>query len=90
MVQASALGIFTILATLSFGISPWLTEFINYGGAPKSFFDVVYDVFYETILPLVGFTVCIYCAYRWKNKGLSKELSVADEKYSGSLLETSA
>ena len=87
IVQATALGLFTILATMSFGMSGFLTEFINYGGAPKSFFDLVYDVFYETILPLVGFTVCIYCAYRWKNQGLSKELSVSDEKYSGSLLE---
>jgi len=53
----------------------------------KSFFDMVSDVFYETILPFVGFTVCIFTAYQWKLKGLKSELEIGDDSYSGSFLE---
>jgi NSS family neurotransmitter:Na+ symporter len=48
---------------------------------------VISDVFYETILPFGGFTVCIFCAYRWKVSGLKSELILGDDAYDGSLLE---
>ena len=85
--QAGLLALFAIPATMSLGMSDFLTNFTSYGGVSKSFFDLVSDVFYETILPLVGFTVCIFCAYRWKASGLSSELSTGDESYEGSLLQ---
>lgn len=85
--QAGLLTAFAIPATVSFGISDFFTSFTSYGGISKSFFDVVYDVFYETILPLVGFTVAIFCAYRWKMSGLKSELVVGDDSFSGSLVE---
>ena len=78
---------FVIPATMSLGMSDFFTNFTSYGGISKSFFDVVSDVFYSTILPLVGFTVCIFAAYRWKMSGLSSELSVGDEGFEGSLLQ---
>lgn len=87
LLQAGLLTAFAIPATISFGISDFFTSFTSYGGISKSFFDVVYDVFYETILPLVGFTVAIFCAYRWKMSGLKSELVVGDDSFSGSLLE---
>ena len=85
--QAAALTVFVIPATMSLGMSDFFTNFTSYGGISKSFFDVVSDVFYSTILPLVGFTVCIFAAYRWKMSGLSSELSVGDEGFEGSLLQ---
>ncbi|HAG72193.1 MAG TPA: sodium-dependent transporter [Gammaproteobacteria bacterium] len=85
--QAGLLTIFAVPATLSFGISEYFTSFTNYGGISKSFFDVVYDVFYETILPLVGFTVAIFCAYKWKMSGLKSELVIGDDSFDGSFLE---
>jgi NSS family neurotransmitter:Na+ symporter len=85
--QAILLAVFAIPATMSLGISDFFTNFTSYAGVSKSFFDVVSDVFYETILPFVGFTVCIFCAYRWKVSGLSSELEIGDEAYKGSLLE---
>jgi NSS family neurotransmitter:Na+ symporter len=85
--QALLLTFFAIPATMSLGISDFFTNFISYGGLPKSFFDLVSDVFYETILPFVGFTVCIFCAYRWKVSGLKSELVISDDDYDGSLLE---
>lgn len=85
--QALLLTFFAIPATMSLGISDFFTNFTSYGGLPKSFFDLVSDVFYETILPFVGFTVCIFCAYRWKVGGLKSELVIGDDDYDGSLLE---
>ncbi len=85
--QAALLTLFAIPATLSFGMSDFFTAFTSYGGLSKSFFDVVYDVFYETILPLVGFTVCLFTAYRWKMSGLTSELVIGDDDYEGSLLQ---
>jgi len=87
LLQAVLLSIFSIPAIMSLGISEYFTNFTSYGGVTKSFFDLVSDVFYETILPLVGFTVCIFCVYRWRLAGLSSELSKGDPDYVGSRLE---
>ena len=87
LLQAVLLSIFSIPAIMSLGISDYFTNFTSYGGVTKSFFDLVSDVFYETILPLVGFTVCIFCVYRWRLAGLSSELSKGDPNYVGSRLE---
>ena len=87
LLQAVLLSIFSIPAIMSLGISDYFTNFTSYGGVTKSFFDLVSDVFYETILPLVGFTVCIFCVYRWRLAGLSSELSKGDPDYEGSRLE---
>jgi len=80
-------GILTLFATVSFGMVNFFTEFISYGGATKSFFDLVYDVFYETILPLNGFLLCVFVSYRWKSKNLSEHLSIGNENYIGSWVE---
>ena len=80
-------GILTLFATVSFGMVTFFTEFTSYAGGTKSFFDVVYDVFYDTILPLNGFLLCVFVSYRWKKKNLSKELSVGNDSYIGSWVE---
>jgi len=77
-------GILTIFATLSFGMVTFFTEFTTYAGGSKSFFDVVYDVFYDTILPLNGFLLCIFVSYRWKKHNLTQELSIGNENYANS------
>ena len=81
-------GVLTIFATVSFGMVDFFTQFTSYAGESKSFFDVVYDVFYDTILPLNGFLLCIFVSYRWHKKQLSDELSIGNEKYKGSWVET--
>ncbi len=65
----------------------FFTEVTSYAGAPKSFFDVIYDVFYDTILPLNGLLVCLFVSYRWKKHRLSEELSVGNTTYINSLAE---
>jgi len=80
-------GLLTLLATVSFGMVEFFTKFVNYAGADKSFFDVVYDVFYDTILPLNGFLLCVFVSYRWKKKNLSEELAAGNSKYVGTWVE---
>ena len=80
-------GILTVFAAVSFGMVTFFTEFTEYAGGTKSFFDVVYDIFYDTILPLNGFLLCIFVSYRWKKHNLSAELAVGNENYVGSWVE---
>lgn len=80
-------GVLTLFATTSFGMVSFFTEFTSYAGSSKSFFDVIYDVFYDTILPLNGFLLCVFVSYRWKKRQLSEELSVGNESYAGSWVE---
>jgi neurotransmitter:Na+ symporter, NSS family len=87
LIQAGMVSAFAVLAAMSFGMSGFLTEFISYGGGPKSFFDLLADTFSEVILPFVGFLVCMFCAYRWKTGGLSAELAVGDSSFLGSALD---
>lgn len=80
-------GILTVFATLSFGMMTFFTEFTEYAGGTKSFFDVIYDIFYDTILPLNGFLLCVFVSYRWKKYNLSAELAIGNENYIGSWVE---
>ncbi|ASP46340.1 sodium-dependent transporter [Cognaticolwellia beringensis] len=80
-------GVLTVFATLSFGMVSYFTEFTSYAGGTRSFFDVIYDVFYDTILPLNGFLLCVFVSYRWKRLQLSEELSVGNTNYKGSWVE---
>ncbi|NRA84840.1 MAG: sodium-dependent transporter [Gammaproteobacteria bacterium] len=80
-------GILTIFSALSFGMVSFFSEFANYGGSTKSFFDVVYDIFYDTVLPLNGLLVCVFVSYRWKKHSLNQELSIGNEKFEGSLMQ---
>ena len=81
-----ACALLLVLAcTVSFGMLPFFTQFLSYGGGVKSFFDLIVDVFYETILPLNGFIVCLFVVYRWKLSELNKEMSEGDDNYNHSL-----
>lgn len=80
-------GLFTILATVSFGMVAFFTDFVEYAGQTKSFFDVIYDIFYDTILPLNGFLLCVFVSYRWKKHNLSEELAIGSDGYVGSWVE---
>ena len=80
-------GVLTVFATLSFGMVSFFTEFTSYAGGTRSFFDVVYDIFYDTILPLNGFLLCVFVSYRWKRLQLSDELALGNANYKGSWVE---
>jgi len=77
-------ALLVIASMISFGRVEFFSEFLSYGGKTNSFFDLVYDVFYETILPLNGFIVCMFVVYRWRRSNLDTELMVGDDAYDGS------
>lgn len=80
-------GLFCIFCTVSFGMVSFFTEFTSYAGQEKSFFDVVIDVFYDTILPLNGLLICLLVSYKWKKAHFDAELESGDPQYRGTLLE---
>ncbi len=83
---AAAIGVLTVLSTMSFGMSDTLTKLFYYGGADKSLFEGIIDVFYETILPLNGLMVCLFVMYRWKKANLVAELSQGCDSFKESFL----
>lgn len=83
----STMVLIALACAVSFGMVDALTNLVSYGGANKSLFDLVIDVFYDTILPLNGFMICLLVVYRWKKANLNKELEQGAPNYKGSLLE---
>lgn len=82
-----SMAFITVACTVSFGRVDFLSNLINYGGGSKSLFDVVYDVFYDTILPLNGLLACLFVVYRWKKHNFNDELELGDDSYKGSWVE---
>ena len=89
----SAMIALALVCALSFGRVELFSNLTSYGlnadGQPivKSFFDVVYDVFYETILPLNGLLLCLFVIYRWKKHNFDAEISQGNASFAGSLLQ---
>ena len=84
LILGALAALLVIACMVSFGMVPYLEKFLAYGGKVNSFFDLVVDVFYETILPLNGFIVCLFVVYRWKRHNLNDELAIGDEGHTGS------
>lgn len=76
--------VLAIGCAMSFGMADWLTSFVKLAGEDKSFFDLVETVFYDTILPLNGFLVCVFVIYKWKKANFDRELQQGDSGFSGS------
>lgn len=72
--------ILSVLCICSFGMIEGVTNFVTYAGKSKSFFDVIVDVFYDTILPLNGLLICLFVRFRWK-KNMDHELTQGDGDY---------
>ncbi|MDX1391031.1 MAG: sodium-dependent transporter [Rheinheimera sp.] len=82
-----------VVCALSFGRVELFSNLTSYGlnadGQPivKSFFDLIYDIFYETILPLNGLLLCLFVIYRWKKHNFDAEISQGNSTFAGSLLQ---
>ncbi|WP_423186889.1 sodium-dependent transporter [Alishewanella sp. d11] len=79
--------VLAIVSALSFGRVDFLTNMLSYGGEDKSFFAIIHDMFYETILPLNGFFFCLFVIYRWKKQNLDAEISDGNQTFAGSVLQ---
>ncbi|MEH6442849.1 MAG: sodium-dependent transporter [Oceanospirillaceae bacterium] len=80
-------GSLMVLASLSLGMVGFLSEMVSYGSGVKSLFDVIIDIFYDTILPLNGLLVCLFVSYRWKKQAFNQELCEGNEGFEGSLMQ---
>lgn len=87
IICGALLIVFSLMCAFSFGFFDFFTQFVHYAGADKSFFDLVYDVFYDTILPLNGLLICLFVRYRWQKKAFNEELEQGAPNFKGSLLE---
>ncbi|MFA3792830.1 sodium-dependent transporter [Aliiglaciecola sp. SL4] len=92
--RKKALGVMGLLlvvtsgvTSLSFGIWDSVTSLISYAGLNKSLFDIIVDVFYDTILPLNGLLICLFVIYRWKKENFNAELDEGAPNYKGSFFE---
>ncbi|MDX1677577.1 sodium-dependent transporter [Arsukibacterium sp.] len=83
----AAMVVLAIISALSFGRIDWLSNILSYGGNTKSFFALIYDMFYETILPLNGLLLCLFVIYRWKKHNLDAEMIQGNSRFAGSLLQ---
>jgi NSS family neurotransmitter:Na+ symporter len=81
------LVIFSLMCAFSFGFYDFFTSFVTYAGSTKSFFEVVYDVFYDTILPLNGLLICLFVSYKWKKVAFNNELDQGAPNFQKSFLE---
>tara|TARA_R110000868_G_scaffold174251_1_gene410819 strand:+ start:1426 stop:2847 length:1422 start_codon:yes stop_codon:yes gene_type:complete len=81
------LVVMSVVASMSFGIASFFTEFVSYAGQTKSLFDVITDVFYDTILPLNGLLICLFVIYRWKKANFNAELDKGAPSYKASWVE---
>jgi len=70
----AAVSVGAIFSALSFGQVKWLSEFAFYSGANKSLFDVLVDVFYDTILPFNGLLICLLVVWQWKRHNMAAEM----------------
>lgn len=86
-ILGSIMVVLAIVSALSFGRIDFLSNLLSYGGENKSFFDMIYDMFYETILPLNGFLLCLFVIYRWKKHNLDAEISDGNQTFAGSVLQ---
>lgn len=84
---ALTMGTLTLIAMTSFGMISVFTELLTYGGQSQSFFDVVYDVFYDTVLPLNGLLICLFVVWRWKRNRFHEALSEGSATYQQSWLK---
>ena len=83
----SIMIVLAILSALSFGKVEFLSSLVHYAGVDKSLFDVIYDVFYDTILPLNGLLICLFVIYRWKSANFNAALEEGSDGYKGSWFE---
>ncbi|KAA3612182.1 MAG: sodium-dependent transporter [Calditrichaeota bacterium] len=80
--------IIAIGSMLANGASDFFTHFITYpSGSDKDFLSFVGDVFFEMCLPLGGFLLSAFAAFRWKTQNLREEIAQGRENYIGSILD---
>lgn len=84
---ALTMGVLTLFAMASFGMLEHFTSFVSYGGKDKSFFDLLEDVFYNTVLPFNGLLICLFVVWHWKQDKFNASLGEGNTRFAGSFLQ---
>lgn len=83
-ILAVLIFLFGLPSMLSQGASPFFTEFVTYEGGPKDFLTLINDIFSEVGLPLGGFLMCLFIAFKWKSANLDEEVAIGNPGYMNS------
>jgi NSS family neurotransmitter:Na+ symporter len=86
-VMASLIFLIGLPSMLGFGAVDIFTNFTSYEGVTKSFMDVTEDLFFVISLPLGGFLLSAFIAFKWKTENMSEEISQGYPGYIGSIWE---
>ena len=81
---AALVFILGLPSMLGQGAVGMFTEFMTYGGETKSFMGVVIDIFSDIGLPLGGFLISIFVAYRWRTHRAADEIEQGHKHFRGS------
>lgn len=77
-----------IFSLLGNGAVDFLTNLVTYpSGVTKDSLSVVADIFNDTALPLGGFLISAFVAFKWKTSNFSDEISSGFAGYKGSVIE---
>lgn len=87
IVMAALIFVIGLPSMLGFGAVEAFTNFTFYEGTTKSFMDVVEDLFFVISLPLGGFLLSVFIAFKWKTEKMSEEISHGYPGYIGSIWE---
>lgn len=75
-----------IPSMLSQGAVDVFSNFLHYEGTTKTVFDVVFDIFSDIGLPLGGFMMSLFIAFRWKLANFNAEIAKGNPRYLGSFM----
>lgn len=88
---AAIVMLISIPSALAHGGSDFFTtNFVTYFGSEEghSFMSFLEHIASDTYLPLGGFLISIFVAFRWKKRGIMEELSIGHEDLKKSWLES--
>lgn len=83
-IMALVIFLIGLPSMLSQGAVDFFTNFVTYGGKSRDFMTVVIDIFSDVALPLGGFFISIFVAYKWKIARFSDELEHGHPNFRGS------
>ena len=66
---------------LSQGAVEGLSNFMFYDGRSKAFFDMVFDIFSDTGLPLGGLLMVLFISRKWGMDKFDKEIESGNSSY---------
>lgn len=87
IVLAALIFVLGLPSMFSQGALDLFTGFISYAGEQQDFMTFIIAIFSDVGLPLGGFLISLFVAYKWHIKNFSKEIEFGHSKFKGSVQE---